>query len=195
MIHLGRPREIDRVVLPLFSGFEALAIQVWNESSWSEVFRGDTGAQVRFGFEPVVTDKVRLSLAGSPTARIHEIQVYAADPYVRPFPNLDAGRWQISKEAAGEPTWGPRGREVSYRGWEGGRMIAVRVETAPVFRAGSCQVLFEGYFVHDGPDYDRSPDGQRFLMLREVEETAKTASRLVVVLNWFEELKRLVPKE
>ena len=74
-------------------------------------------------------------------------------------------------------------------------MIAVRVETAPVFRAGSCQVLFEGYFVHDGPDYDRSPDGQRFLMLREIEETAKTASRLVVVLNWFEELKRLVPKE
>ena len=80
VIHLGRRFEIDRVVLPLFSGFEALTIHVWKESSWSQVFEGKTSAQVLFGFAPAVTDKVRLLLTGSPSARIHEIQVYAADP-------------------------------------------------------------------------------------------------------------------
>ena len=80
VIHLEKQSEIDRVVLPLFSGVDTLAIQVWNGSCWSEVFRGSTSAQVLFGFEPVVTDKVRLQLIGSPSAKIYEIQVYAADP-------------------------------------------------------------------------------------------------------------------
>jgi len=38
--------------------------------------------------------------------------------------------------------------------------------------------------------YDISPDGQHFLMIEEVP--AKQA-QINVVLNWFEELKRLVP--
>ncbi len=39
--------------------------------------------------------------------------------------------------------------------------------------------------------YDISPDGKKFLMLKEVEEQAQ--NRINVILNWFEELKRLVP--
>jgi len=39
--------------------------------------------------------------------------------------------------------------------------------------------------------YDISPDGQRFLMMKE--GTAKEQSQINVILNWFEELKRLVP--
>ena len=54
-------------------------------------------------------------------------------------------------------------------------------------------VVDRAYFaggVAPGRSYDVSPDGTRFLMLKEA---AATATQLVVVLNFFEELKRLVP--
>jgi len=54
-------------------------------------------------------------------------------------------------------------------------------------------VLFEGSYVTSQYSftkqyYDISPDGQRFVMIKEQGE-----SQINVVLNWFEELKRLVP--
>jgi hypothetical protein len=55
--------------------------------------------------------------------------------------------------------------------------------------------VFEGSYVrHGGPpevNFDVTPDGQRFLMLKAVEQQPQREIR--VVLNWFEELKRLVP--
>ena len=56
------------------------------------------------------------------------------------------------------------------------------------------EVLFTGrYSVAAGRNYDIHPDGQRFMMLKDLEEQASAPSQLTVVLNWFEELKRLVP--
>jgi hypothetical protein len=40
------------------------------------------------------------------------------------------------------------------------------------------------------PNYDMSPDGERFLMVKDSEQEAKQVN---VVLNWFSELERLVP--
>ena len=75
-------------------------------------------------------------------------------------------------------------------------MMSVRVETEPVFRAGTPEVLFEGAYLRGGGvTYDLSPDGQRFLMVKSGsaagDETAP--AELILVQNWFEELKRLVP--
>ena len=75
-------------------------------------------------------------------------------------------------------------------------MMAVSIETEPTFNAGRPQVLFEGSYVSSPFDpefqyYDISPDGKRFLMLKEAEQEAP----INVTLNWFEELKRLVPTE
>ena len=59
--------------------------------------------------------------------------------------------------------------------------------------AGKPKVLFEGPYEPVParlPNFDVSPDGQRFLMLKPEEEA--TATQIVVVLNWFEELKRRV---
>ena len=42
-------------------------------------------------------------------------------------------------------------------------------------------------------NYDVSPDGQRFLMLKPVEQKEAPLTQINVVLNWTEELKRLVP--
>jgi hypothetical protein len=56
-------------------------------------------------------------------------------------------------------------------------------------------VLFEGQYeptLFTNPNYDVSPDGKRFLMLKP-SESAEAATQINVVLNWFEELKRRVP--
>ena len=63
--------------------------------------------------------------------------------------------------------------------------------------AGPPRLLFEGsYPSHSTPAgfqyYDISPDGKRFLMMKEETGQQETA-QINVVLNWFEELKRLVP--
>jgi hypothetical protein len=72
-------------------------------------------------------------------------------------------------------------------------MIAATIETEPEFKVTGYEVLFEGqYFTGPNRNYDVSPDGQRFLMIKESEEQP-SAAQLIVVLNWFEELKRLVP--
>ncbi|MDA2938028.1 hypothetical protein MYX75_07180, partial [Acidobacteria bacterium AH-259-A15] len=115
--------------------------------------------------------------------------------YVRPFPNVDEGKWQISSDGGREPVWGPQGQELFYRNGE--TMMVVRIKTEPIFTAGNPEVLFTGRYVTrgGGRQYDISPDGQRFLMIKEAGEAGGTSARqeLIIVQNWFEELKRLIP--
>ncbi|MDA2937668.1 hypothetical protein MYX75_05320, partial [Acidobacteria bacterium AH-259-A15] len=75
-------------------------------------------------------------------------------------------------------------------------MMVVTIETEPTFTARSPEVLFTGrYYTGPGRQYDISPDGQGFLMMKKGGQTEETSARpeLIVVRNWFEELKRLVP--
>ena len=117
------------------------------------------------------------------------------DIYVRPFPNVDDRKWRISTAGAREPLWGPDGGELFYRGRGANAVMSVRIETEPVFRAGTPEVVFEGaYRLGGGVNYDLSPNGQRFLMIKEGPTADATVStELVPILNWFEELTRLVP--
>jgi len=108
--------------------------------------------------------------------------------YVQPYPG-PGRRWPISNEGGSEPVWSKEGNELFYRNGE--EMMAVAVETKSEFKAGTPSTLFKGRYVHDiFTDYDVSPDGQRFLMIKESD---KGQAQIKVVLNWFEELKRLVP--
>jgi len=69
--------------------------------------------------------------------------------------------------------------------------------TQPSFAVGNRRLVFEGqYQLPPGafPRYDVSPDGQRFLMLKPIEQAQAPPTRINVVLNWFEELKRRVPQ-
>ncbi len=64
------------------------------------------------------------------------------------------------------------------------------------FSAGKPPVLFQGQYEPSpatSPNYDVSPDGQRFLMLKTSEQGQAAPTQINVVLNWFEELKRRVP--
>jgi serine/threonine-protein kinase len=115
--------------------------------------------------------------------------------YVRPFPNVEDGKWMISQDGGNSPVWGPQGREIFYRSLEDGAMMAAKIRTEPTFTAEAPVVLFTGnYYRARDRNYDISPDGRRFLMLKEVGQSSDPDT-LVVVLNWFEELKRLVPTE
>ncbi|MDP2577143.1 MAG: hypothetical protein Q8W48_05485, partial [Candidatus Palauibacterales bacterium] len=105
--------------------------------------------------------------------------------YVRAFPE-PGGRWQVSADGGTEPLWAPSGRELFYR--DDDKFVAVAIETEPVFRTGAREVLFEGAFVANSShaNYDISPDGERFVLIKGSEES----NQLVIVLNWFEELRR-----
>ena len=54
--------------------------------------------------------------------------------YVRPFPDVAGGRWQISTTGGNYPGWSPDGRELFYNA--GPAVMGVTVETEPTFRAG-----------------------------------------------------------
>ena len=114
--------------------------------------------------------------------------------FVQPYPG-PGGKWQISTEGGNEPAWSRNGRELFFR--SGNKMMAVEVTTQPTFSAGKPKVLFAGQYLTvtpglTGTAFDISPDGQRFLMVKETER-ATTNAQINVVLNWSEELKRRVP--
>ena len=109
--------------------------------------------------------------------------------YVQPFPG-PGGKWQISTGGGTEPAWNPAGRELFYR--VGNRIMATAITLQPEFSAGKPAMLFEGPWLPTPvsmPNYDVSPDGKRFLMLKAADED-QGVRQIVVVQNWFEELKR-----
>ena len=118
--------------------------------------------------------------------------------YVQPFPG-PGGKWLISTEGGADPVWARNGRELFYR--NGDKMMAVDIQTQPAFKAGTPRMLFERPAYTSGvglagtrrADYDISPDGQRFLVIKQPEQQETALTQINVVLNWFEELKRRVP--
>ncbi len=118
--------------------------------------------------------------------------------YVRPFPEVNTGQWKVSTDGGNSPLWSPDDRVLFYRSGEAA--MAVAVQTKPIFKKlGVPTVLFRGKFPGrrgvDSTDiayWDISPKGKRFLMLKDVAESLR---KINVVMNWFEELKRQVPKK
>ena len=75
-------------------------------------------------------------------------------------------------------------------------MMTVRIETAPSFRAGTPELLFDApYLSGSGVQYDVAADGERFLMIAMGTDDTTASPELVLVLNWTEELKQLVPTD
>ena len=107
--------------------------------------------------------------------------------YISAYAEPDV-KWLISgKEGGFMPLWSPDGSELFYAA--GDKVMVVSVQTTPTFKAGKPSVLFEASSFLWGLDI--FPDGQRFLIIKGVE---KGQAQIHVVRDWFEELKRLVPK-
>jgi eukaryotic-like serine/threonine-protein kinase len=112
--------------------------------------------------------------------------------YVRPFPG-PGEKVTISADGGNEPVWSPNGREIFYR--KGDALMAVPVSTGARLNIGKPQRLFERPYEPTlalWPNYDVTRDGERFLMLKTIEQQT-TPPQINVVLNWYEELKRLAP--
>jgi serine/threonine-protein kinase len=122
--------------------------------------------------------------------------------YVRPFPEIEGGRWQVSTSRGDSPLWSPDGRELFSR--NGDAVMAVSLKTDPTFSVETPKVLFRGTYVNtvfvyqnwDFATWDISPDGKRFLMMKETGATTSSDGgprEINIVLTWFEELKQWVP--
>jgi len=111
--------------------------------------------------------------------------------YVVPFPNTGAGKWAISAGGGTEPVWSHRGDELFYRA-ASGDLVAVAIKTNPRFSLGRSTALFPaaGFTsLRFGSQYAVAPDDRSFLMIR-----AGTPDKLIVVENWFEELRTKLRK-
>ena len=137
-----------------------------------------------------------LSPAFSPDGRriaYHSDESGRYEVYVRAYPG-PGGKWQISTHGGLFAVWSPDGREIFYR-TEDRKVMVVPLQLTPEFSAGKPKLLFEDRFAYINyrwRNFDITPDGQRFVMVEDAEEES-TPTEIVVVLNWFEELKRLVP--
>ncbi len=111
--------------------------------------------------------------------------------YVQPFPG-PGGKWQVSTDGGGQPVWGRSGRELFYLNWN--KVMSVSVITQPSFSASTPRLVADA--PTPAPPLSSagyaSPDGQRFLFVKASEENVPPGE-VRVVLNWSEELKRLVP--
>jgi eukaryotic-like serine/threonine-protein kinase len=113
--------------------------------------------------------------------------------FVRPFPDVNGGKWQLSSGGGSAPVWAHNGRELFYV--SRGKMNVVAIHPGPPFSADPPRVLFTV------PDRVRAgsmergtfaitPDDQRFLMVRDNDWTEMAGTpTLVVVENFFEELR------
>jgi serine/threonine-protein kinase len=115
--------------------------------------------------------------------------------YVRPFPDVEGGHWQVSTGGGTEPLWGPKGDELFYRTATSVMVLPVRTGATPTF--GNAATVFNlGRYFAGGPGrhYDIAPKADRFLLTAPVApERGSAAGQIVVVQGWFEELKRRVP--
>ena len=102
--------------------------------------------------------------------------------YVRPFPDVNKGKWQVSTGGGSCALWSPDGREIYYLvGYsEVEAVMGVAVETEPVFRPGKPRLLFNGKYTGPAPDngvpWDIHPDGKRFLLIKPPEIIPKKAA-------------------
>ena len=116
-----------------------------------------------------------------------------ANVYVRPFPEANS-ETLVSANGGTEPVWSRNQSELYYRNGAGD-MVAVPLLSGPDFKTGQEQVLFtateyKSDYYHAA--YDVTDDGQRFVMIR-MSESGSLDEELIVVENWFEELRSLAP--
>jgi serine/threonine protein kinase len=125
--------------------------------------------------------------------------------YIHPFPDIDKGRWQVSTNGGDSPLWSPDGRELFYRNDDA--VMAVSVKAEPNFSLETPKLLFRGTYASyaakvigqlENNPWDIHPDGKRFLMMKPSERTEEESitnppRKIIVVTNWFEELKERVP--
>jgi len=118
-----------------------------------------------------------------------------SEVYVRPFPHVDRGLWQVSTAGGTRVAWARSGRELFYLD-ASNRLTAVPVRTSgETFTHGSPANVSETSYVAPNPSrhYDEAPDGRFLIIKTNVSDDSKaTPVSMVVVEHWLEELRARV---
>jgi eukaryotic-like serine/threonine-protein kinase len=101
-------------------------------------------------------------------------------------------RIQVSVDGGEHPAWSPAGDRLYFR--QGNAMMAAAIDTRHGLSAGVPEQLFNGGWALAGSfDFEVMPDGKRFLMIRQ--EPDAIATRIDVVLNWFQDLRQRLQRQ
>ncbi len=115
--------------------------------------------------------------------------------YVRPFPNAEAGRWQVSNGGGGSPVWSPDGKELYFID-PANHLIAAQLGAGPAFNVTALKPLFDATrfsYSDFHQAFEVTKDGQ-FVFLGPIGPVAGEPIRLVEVDNWFADLRaKLTP--
>lgn len=121
--------------------------------------------------------------------------------YVRPYPD-GAPETRISTAGGNSPVWSVDGSKLYYRSRDPATMeqtvMEVDITTEPTFTRSRPRELFRADYGGTVPvrSWDITPDGERFVMLGVTEDPEpEPIERIEIVLNWFEELARLLPTD
>ncbi len=194
------------------SGEAELGLPVREGSQWPTSWSPDGRSLVFYEMHPTTgRDIWMLPLDGEPMALVateaNELSAklspnghwlaYVSDEsgrdeiYVQAFPG-PGDKQVISTNGGREPLWSRDGTELFYR--RGDELLVVEVDTGDELEAGTPTSLLTARFAVGGggrnQNYDVSLDGQRFVY---VQRDKGVPRELRVVVNWFEELERLVP--
>ena len=115
--------------------------------------------------------------------------------YVERYPEL-GNRQLISSGGGHLPLWSRDGGELFFSSLDSRQMLAVPMRSGTTLVAGRPRVLFEYpmFALLGGRPYDIAPDG-RFVIIGSSQSASGSGSNIIVVQNWFEELKRLAPSK
>ncbi|MCZ6918469.1 MAG: protein kinase [Gemmatimonadetes bacterium] len=164
------------------------------------------GGRDIFGFRPDVDsvpvpvlateyDDMAVALSPDGTRMAYQSdETGRTEVFVRPFPDVDSAKRQLSNGGATAPLWSRDGRELFYVSADND-MMAVSVSST--LEIGEPRILFRfppELLLMQSPFYtpwDIASDG-RFIMARSMTTATQTDAPLIVVENWFEELKALL---
>jgi hypothetical protein len=114
--------------------------------------------------------------------------------FVKPFPNVDDGGWQVSIDGGLDPVWSPDGRRLFFLRPSPRALMIAAVVTDPTFSRETPTELFslEG-FETEGPGgpgrrYDLAPDGERFVFIKPAATAGIPFRGFVFVTNCYEDL-------
>jgi serine/threonine-protein kinase len=177
---------------------------VLRQGSVGQVSGGRNITTLRIGTDTaprplLATEFDEMAMAISPDGRWMAYQsdeTGRTEVFVRPFPDTETGKRQVSSGGGLAPLWSRDGRELFYLS-STNNMMAARVAGGESLEIGVPEVLFRvrpellrAEFLYYTP-WDVAADG-RFIMARLVSGDLNQGGALVVVENWFEELKAKV---
>jgi serine/threonine-protein kinase len=133
----------------------------------------------------------------------HSNETGAFEVYVRPFADAatgEKGKWQVSSGGASSPRWVRGAHELIYRNREGRIMAASYTVTGDSFSAAKPRAWCEKPLLDPStftfPLFDLAPDGKRIIAIAPAggaEAQPKSATHVVLLQNFFDELRRRAP--